>query len=303
MRRAALALAMAGTLGMHAPAALGSKGVVPGSFHAEARNRDGTLDVRAGSHPYEFKVSLEINHNAGNVPEGSARTVRATVPPGFVGNPTAVGRCPRVDFDGESANCPADSQIGIVRAQVFEPPGSLLEPQGPLYNLVPTAGAAASFGFQAAGFNVIENASLVPGGAGGYRVAVTAQVPKDDLLSAHETIWGVPFDPSHDAERDCIVGTKHVNPCSVEQAPAPFLTMPTNCEPQLPAQIEVAFNDAPTEFFGEAASQPQMGRVRSARLPAFDRGAPGNELRGDGDRPPGRSPHAAGRTRGRPRRG
>ncbi len=257
MRCATLALGLLWLVAL-APSARASSGIEPGSFQAEAVNRDGTPDIRAGSHPYEFKVSFTINHNASNEPEGSARTILAKLPPGFVGNPTATPRCPYEDFDGESAQCPPDTQIGTVRAQVFEPPGSFLEPQGALYNMVAPAGAAASFGFQAIGYKAVENASLVPGGAGGYQVAVTGNVPKNGLLSVNETVWGVPADPSHDPERECIVGRARVKPCSTEEVPKPFLTMPTNCEPQLPTEIEVSFVAAPTEFFGASAAQPQM---------------------------------------------
>ncbi len=259
MRRGILVLSVGlASLAGAAPAALAARGIVPGSFQAEAVNKDGTPDLQAGSHPYEFKVAFEVNRAANDAPEGSVRTILATVPPGFVGNPTTTPRCSRPDFDGELANCPPDTQIGTVRAQVFESEGSLLEPAGALYNLVPPAGVAASFGFQAAGFNVIENASLVPGGGGGYRVAVTASVPKDDVLSAHETLWGVPAEESHDAERECIANDEHVRPCSIEEKPAPFLTTPTNCEPQLPAQLEVAFVEAPTEYLSGSDPQPQM---------------------------------------------
>ena len=260
MRRMALAaLAVLAGASACASAADASLGIVPGSFHAAALNRDGTVDVTAGSHPYEYTASFEVDHDAGNNPEGSARNIVVAVPAGFVGNPTATPRCTREDFDGELANCPPSTQIGTLSAELIEPGGVQLGPAGALYNLVPPAGVAASFGFQGAGFNVIENASLVRGGAGGYRVAVTANVPKDHVLSATETIWGVPADKSHDAERECITSEfLHVTPCSIEQAPRPFLSLPTSCEPQLPTELAVSFVEDPGEYFDESAPSPRL---------------------------------------------
>jgi len=260
LRRAALPVLLALFAGV-APAgvARASMGVVPGSFHAEALNRDGTPDTTAGSHPYEYTASFEMNHDGSGVPEGSARTLFVAVPPGFVGNPTATPLCRRQDFDAELANCPPATQIGTLSAQLVEPGGVQLGPSGALYNLVPPQGAAASFGFQGAGFNVIENATLIPGGAGSYRVQVTANVPKGHVLSGTQTIWGVPADPSHDAERECINSEfVHTKPCSIESAPVPFLRMPTNCETQPPAELDVQFVEAPAELFFESASQPAM---------------------------------------------
>ena len=77
------------------------------SIDATASNRDGTLDLRAGAHPYEYTVGLTMNQNAQQEPEGSLRAVVLNLPPGLVGNPSAVPRCARAEFDGVSPHCPA----------------------------------------------------------------------------------------------------------------------------------------------------------------------------------------------------
>ena len=269
MRRVCLFLCALGLAGASAGSAWGSPGIVPGSFHAAAVNRDGTTDMIAGSHPYAYTASFEINHDEAGVPEADARTLVVDVPAGFVGNPTATPRCDRQEFDGELANCPPSTQIGTLKAQLVEPHATL-GPEGALYNLVPPAGVAASFGFQGAGFNVIENASLVHTPSGGsYRVAVTANVPKNGLLKASETVWGVPADKSHDAERECITSTfQHVTPCSIEETPRPFLSLPTNCEPQLPDRPRSRLRPGPdpAEDPQESSGVTATGGVRRPRL-------------------------------------
>src|SRR4051812_185339 len=94
MRRMVLGalVALAGLAILVSPA-WAARGIVPGSFQAVALNQDGTVDVMAGSHTYAFTASFEINHDAAKNPEGSARKLVVSVPPGFVGNPTATPRC------------------------------------------------------------------------------------------------------------------------------------------------------------------------------------------------------------------
>ena len=168
-------------------------------------------------------------------------------------------QCERQYVDGEVANCPPNTQIGTLTAVIREH-GQVLGPAGAVYNLKPAKGYAASFGFAALGFDIIENATLIPGGAGGYRVSVvTNNVPKESLLRADETIWGVPADPSHDEQRECIVeGHLHVTPCSTEAPLRPFLTLPTSCAPQLPTTLAVDFTSAPGSYFEEPAGSPTL---------------------------------------------
>lgn len=247
--------ALAGTLFITVQAQA-SPGIRPGSFRAVALNQDGTVDTDAGSHPYEYEVGFELNHDQNSAAEGSVRDVVAELPPGIIGNPTATPRCPRQDFDGETANCPADTQIGTFSAVFRDPSGGTLAPSGPLYNLVPGKGVAASFGFAGEGFDAIENASLVHSPAG-YTVSVISNnVSQSYLLSVAETVWGVPADESHDSERECVPA--HITPCSTEAAPAPFLTLPTSCDGPLSTLLEVDFADAPGEYLAASYQSPGL---------------------------------------------
>ena len=74
----------------------------------------------------------------------------------------------------------------------------------PIYNLVPPAGVAAQFGARFNGFVTAHIDAKVPHGRGlrcDRRLACTSRPPKRYWGTA--TFWGVPADPSHDAERYC----------------------------------------------------------------------------------------------------
>jgi hypothetical protein len=236
-------------------AASASFGIVPGSFSATPANEDGTTDRQAGSHPFSYVVSFEMNHDASEAAEGSAKDVLVNLPPGLVGAPAALPRCPRVDFDQEVASCPGDSQVGTLSANFREPGSGSLAPVGPVYNLVPPKGVAASFGFNGEGFIEIENASLVHG-RHGYAVEVTsANVPQRSLLSLSETIWGVPAAKAHDAERECFEG--HLG-CPSEAPPTPFLTLPTDCDSGAASELAIDSTEDPGEYLFSESPFPLL---------------------------------------------
>jgi hypothetical protein len=203
------------------------------SVSMEAKNAHGLPSLRASSHPAEFSFSLTLNKDGSGEPEEALRTVRVDLPAGFAGNPLAVSRCPRGDFEGELPRCSGDSQIGMVQVQL---PG-VSATENPLYNLVPPPGFAASFGFSALGFTGFEQASLRTGRDYGLSETV-APVSNGALQSISQTIWGVPADSSHNAERICYQsdGTR-VEGCASTVQPAPFLTLPATCD--APVEIRV----------------------------------------------------------------
>ena len=227
-----------------------SFGILPGSFTTTAVERDGTIDTRAGSHPYEYRVDFAINRNAQGEPEGEVRDVEADLPPGLVGNPRAVPRCTRQEFEGSQALCPGDTQVGIVRAVL----SGLGEVELPVFNLVPPPGVTARLGFSAVDLNGLEDASVRTGA--GYGVAVSANnIPAAGaIVSVSETIWGVPPDKGHDPERHCVneEGTV-IEGCSSDVEPEPFLTLPTSCTGPLVTTLRVDPVQAPGDFTSESA--------------------------------------------------
>jgi hypothetical protein len=204
------------------------------SLKAGAFDRNGSVDLWAGSHPYEFRISWKMDET-NEVPEGTLRAFVADLPPGMVGNPLAVPRCSGAAFEGQFTRCPGNTQIGVAHVKL---PGEV-ETTSPVYNLTPPFGVPASVGFSLVNHNSFQEASVRPGDFGISISDIT--VPTTiEILGATETVWGVPADPGHDAERQCISPEgSAIHGCPSDIAPAPFLTLPTSCAAPLKTTIGV----------------------------------------------------------------
>jgi hypothetical protein len=222
-RLTATATLLAGLLLMPA-AAQADFGFVPGSLSAVALKSDGTIASQAGSHPFSYVVSFGFNTEAGGKVEGGApRDIIADLPQGFVGNPFAVPRCSRQDFEGVFPKCPTDTQVGVLRATIV----GLGETRLPIFNLAPPPGAAAQLGASAVNLNVLQNASVRSEEGYGLRIG-TFNLPAD-VSAVTEVIWGVPADPAHDSERGqpALDGSAPVKSTAPVQ---PYLSLPTSCD-------------------------------------------------------------------------
>jgi hypothetical protein len=248
---AVIAAATVALLGV--PAAHAAFGIKPGSFRAEALNANGSVDVQAGSHPYEYVVGFEFNLNpTTHAAEGSARDIAVDLPPGLIGNPLATPRCTAAEFEGIQPHCAADTQVGFFHATLGEP---VIAAHGPIYNLVPPSGVPARLGFEVKEIDTYVDAS-VRTGAGYGVVTKTDNVPVNQVAEAKVTIWGVPADPGHDPERYCREGRENgiesggvIEGGCVSTAPErPFLTLPTSCGGPLLAQLSADSTEAPGVF-------------------------------------------------------
>jgi uncharacterized repeat protein (TIGR01451 family) len=201
---------------------------------AWATNADGTSDTQAGSHPYELTVAYATNSKGVGAYEevttgAQIRDLVVNLPPGIIGNPTAVPRCTRRQFDEEHSqgegkeegpSCPAATQIGIDQASVGG-----VDIAFKVYNLVPPPGMAAQFGFDLNGVAVFLDAGVRTGGStplgGDYGITEHVDnVPEREIVFNATTIWGVPGEESHLAQRGGVPSG----------GGTPFLTLPTSCE-------------------------------------------------------------------------
>jgi hypothetical protein len=117
--------------GPGASAARADFGFQPGSqgFEVTATEEDGSVDNRAGSHPYALDTEINFNEQTSVEPggpytDGDLKDLRIEQPAGLIENPSALPTCSEVAFDtprdspfqqslsGES--CPDDTQIGVV---------------------------------------------------------------------------------------------------------------------------------------------------------------------------------------------
>jgi hypothetical protein len=214
---------------------------VDGSF----TNEDGSVDVQAGSHPYEFLLNLNFNTEGDAAVGGQVRNLEIGLPPGFIGDPGAVAaQCHRQQLD-LSGSCPVASQVGVAETGLG---GSTLVKLA-VYDMVPPPGEPAQLGFSLLGITGFTDFGVSP-----KDFALTAHIdniPERFLIYSHIKIWGVPGDPGHDLEREGSGGkgcSKGVF-CELSgSTPKPFLTLPTGCEGPLTFSLEADTWEAPKEY-------------------------------------------------------
>lgn len=270
----------------------------------------GSSEQRAGSHPFQLTTTFVLNQrlerrrgpeegseNADTLP-ALPKDANFELPPGLIGNPTAVPRCSAAAFNSKTSGltnaCPADTAVGVAMVTFNEPANRKLETLTvPVFNLEPAAGEPARFGFFAAGvLPIVLDASLRTGGD--YGVTVTShRIPEvSALLATRLTFWGAPGDPRHDAQRgwSCVAGgfyrfttdVEHPLPsCAESQGSsgieAPFLRLPTSCTGPLAAPMLLRSWLAGASYLPPVEPEQQLGLEGCNRLP-FD---PGIELEPD----------------------
>jgi hypothetical protein len=187
-------------------------------------NADGTLDTQAGSHPYDLTFAFSANsvflEKEYSVPTGGEiHFINGNLPPGIVGDPTAVPQCTREQFDddnGAGGGCPPGSWIGDDVATFAGGNDFSFR----VFNMVPPAGVAAQFAFQFGGIPTFLDARVRSGGDSA--ITEHAQVPQRSISFNSTTIWGIPAEHNESG-----------------LAPVPFLTMPTSCQGPLEFSAEV----------------------------------------------------------------
>lgn len=266
-RPLAIALAVL-WLGLFVPAAAQASFGVD-SVEVSATNEDGTLDLQAGSHPYGYTVHFEMNQDGEENPEGTLRSLVVELPPGLVGNPQAVPRCPGSLFDGTQSLCPVNTQVGVAHIE-FK---GLQTAEIPVFNLAPALGVPASIGVNLLNFNSFQEASLRTGGDYGVNVS-DITLPNLPIRTVTETIWGVPTAESHDAERGYEAAEGKGPPVPTDSPLLPFLTLPTSCTGPLRTTVKVESLQEPGVFQSESAESLGFGGIpaglNACGRPAFE---------------------------------
>ena len=218
-------------------------GILSGSLELPMLRENGDVANRAGEHPASFTTRLDLNRRLDQrdrpMPDEQVREVQVDLPPGFVGDPTAVPRCPFQQLiNGPPGRpifaCPDSTQVGFVDI-VNSRAGHV---RVPVYNIEPPPDLPALFGFNTAvGPTVTMEPELRSDGDYGITVSSRGINQSIDLGGVRVTFWGVPADPSHDADRglhpdtavECfdVVDPTCTNPAGTPRVP--FLTNPTDC--------------------------------------------------------------------------
>jgi hypothetical protein len=259
-----------------APSAMAGFGLQ--SFEFSAVNQNGSPDVQAGSHPYELTTSfvgspLKEEGPELFVQEGSLKDVRVELPPGFVGNPEATPRCAYQEFTqvAGAASCPNDTAVGVETTYVRQRrAGRFLSISSPVYNMAPSPGIPAEFGFKAKTVvPILLDASVRTGGDYGLTITVPNINEAVDIYGSTVTIWGVPADPSHDSlrgkclEEDEEGGIRTTYKSTGEECPVnvpvkPFLTNPTSCGVPRTATLSVDSWEEPGNLTSASVTLPPL---------------------------------------------
>jgi hypothetical protein len=222
--------------------------------------------TKPGAHPFAMTTNLAVTTKVvpdgaqdpetgetvdGEVPEEELRDLLVSQMPGLVGS-QKFPRCTMPEFaerEGGYPACPDKTAIGFaaVKAEFGVIPTGVEEFwHVPLFNLEPSQGAAATFGFIPG--NVPVTFDVVVNEKAPHNLEVRLPDTPQALLfyGSKVTIWGVPADPAHDTLRGACVGepaTATKEPVSkgacTERPPAvPLLTLPRSCKGPLQTLFE-----------------------------------------------------------------
>ena len=222
MRGAVLAATAAMVLAVAVPA---SADDFIANFDGSVTNQDGSPASQAGSHPFEATTDIDFKTpGPGLPPFEMPRTIVVDLPAGLIGNPNAVPLCTRDSFQdgaGFSGGCPPESQVGTSTLKT-----TFSDLTFPVYAMTPRPGEPARFVFRALIPPVYIDARVRTESDSGLTVTIRGVSEALPLTGTSLTFWGVPADPSHDAERTC---PNFVSPCASHAPRTPFLTNPTSC--------------------------------------------------------------------------
>jgi len=226
-------------------------------FSAQSEEEGGAVSTQAGGHPFQFTTTLQLNSGAvtpaptrrESIVEQPAvpRNVHNPLALGLVGNPTAVPQCSAVDFFSNEPkgfnSCAPETAVGVASVTIVEP--LLFGPvrvAAPVFNLQPTEGEPARFGFLPVGVPVTIDTAVDPDD--GYRItaSVSNATQAAALLSTTITLWGNPGDPRHDAARgwNC-ASPLPFGPCTRPESlgETAFLRQPVSCSSPLSFGFEL----------------------------------------------------------------
>jgi hypothetical protein len=233
------------------------------NYEMEPEEEGGAPATQAGAHGFQLTTTLILNSQTKMVTSGLetrpevqpivfTKDLRFNLPAGLVGNPTALPECNLLQFtritEGKGY-CPPDTVVGVTTPITTSPFTQQFAPYSfseALYNLEPSVGEPARFGFQTPVGPVILDTSVRTGGDYGVVVTVPNILQGVGFIGNIVTFWGSTADSRHDASRDtaCLlepgaaVSGGPEPSCPVSEKLPPFLVMPTSCAARPHTSIE-----------------------------------------------------------------
>ncbi len=249
------------------------------AFDGEVLTAAGEPATQAGSHPYAANTVIEFNSHLDEsmlpLPDGSFKDLVTDLPPGLIGDPSAVPKCSTEDFQAgleifDIGVCEDNAAVGVARIQS----GVFGELWAPVYNLKPEPNQPARFGFHILTASIYLNPSVRTGGDYGLSFEIQNSSQALPVTMTSLTFWGVPADPSHDLERGkCVTAFgPSGSECPVNIPAKPFLTNPTSCEGPVLTSLRVnSWQDqadwSEASFLSHDTSHQPIGADGCEKLP------------------------------------
>ncbi|HWO15838.1 MAG TPA: NHL repeat-containing protein [Solirubrobacterales bacterium] len=245
-----------------------TQGLLPGAAGFDAAVwSEGEAATVAGSHPYSLQFTLGLDQGGG---PSELRDLLIELPPGLLLNPAFSAQlCSAADFatsrsspyapslSGES--CPERSQVGTVEVSG----GAGATRRFGLFELDdPPVGSAFRLAAAPFGQPLVFDAEIESDQKGTYLLLAATDVPGALQLQGLElTLWGAPWDASHNTERgNCLneaapgfAWCKSSVGEPTDSPPRAFLTLPTECRDSLP-------------FFARVSSWQEAGEQSASAL-------------------------------------
>ncbi|HEV7784567.1 MAG TPA: hypothetical protein VGQ28_04465, partial [Thermoanaerobaculia bacterium] len=203
------------------------------SFTSHTADELGADYTAAGGHPFLNRTLFDFPHDQGGGPVELLKDAAVTFPPGFLGNPAALPRCPigkihdaNFETPGDPTSlteCPPGSRVGTALLASGTPLPGLEEP---IYNLVTERGHPAQFGFVATGFITILSVAPLPRSESYGLTIGSKSIPQiSNAWSVETTLCGYGAQESPGLSR-CKAPS--------ESTGAPFLSNPIDCSEAQP---------------------------------------------------------------------
>lgn len=253
-------------------------GILADSFTPDFVEADGLTPRReSGGHPELLTVPFDLatitqdaSVPAQKAAAGNLHEISVDLPPGFIGNPSAVGECSQAQFLVSA--CPPSSQVGRIDVHLFPVSNCCHWPTTtPVFNLAHPRGTVTDLAFVVSGLPVHIKAYLDPT----RNYAISTTVPNINevapVFDQKLTIWGVPADPSHDSERCRGFKTADTSvKCSTDITPRPFLTLPSSCGVEHSMRIHRYDSWQNRGAFGPNLVKPLAGQTTECGKPRFE---------------------------------
>lgn len=205
-------------------------------------NEDGSVITQAGVHPFSMTTTLAFNtvpdaQLGFEVPDGELKDLHIPQMEGLVGNPDAVPPCSNADFLANPMRCTPASQVGVNDVTYGDPSKT---DRVRVFSLEPPPGVAMKLGFKVLVVPVTVELGVNESFPSNVVASLTNVSNVQPFYRSAVTLWGVPADPAHDAERGK----------AVDLPLKPFLTTPRACT----GPLETVFRVRPWPLPGEGES-------------------------------------------------